>query len=220
MIDYEDDSLESVSVGYQNVYRAMQAGEVCPLDDLHDIEATLALIRKADDRIAFFKDLKKRRAEQIDQEVAKLSDRVEFLKQVVLATMTASKEKSVKFPGVGTASRRKGSDKWEVLDEGKVIEALKDHGEADRLITMVPKIDKKGLNKLLGEWQAIDKLPGGVQLIKGEEGLTLRFDDDIDTSDAPQPDAMSPVPVKPKPEPQLAKASNGEFEEYDKLDFT
>lgn len=205
--------VEEVSVGYENIYKAMQAGEIRPLADLHDVEATLELIRQIDKKVDFLKELKKKRVSQIEQEVSKLSERQEFLKEIVIKTLQASKEKSVKFPGIGSASQRSSKGKWEIVDEETLIETLKKEGEDD-LVTYTPKINKKELNKLLDQWKLIDKLPGGVKYVEGEVGLTLKFDKDGEASDdLPSVDSL-PVPKKPQAEESVSE------EDFDQLDFT
>lgn len=186
----------TLSVGYQDAYKAIQGDEERPLEDLYNIESAISLIKKDEDRIEQYKALKKKRAEQIDVEIKKLEARVSHMKNIILLTLNDKKEKSVKFPGVGSVNKRKIAAKWEISDEEKLLEVLKKRNELNNCTKTKIDIVKKDLNKLLDMWHKSDEVPKDcINRVDEGESITVKYDVDIDTSETPDIDDV-PVPKK------------------------
>lgn len=201
---------ESGSVGYHALRDIFTNGRESPLPDIYSLESVLATIKKANDDISYFKALKKKRIEAIDEEVAKLENRVEFLKTVAINTLNSHNEKSVKFPGLGSVSKRKKSGGWVIIDEDKLVEFLNNEGESG-IVEMKPKIKKNELNKLLNTLDKVNKIPDCVEKGEDKESLTFIFDKEADT------DSAIPYDDIPLPKKNVSKSENS-TDDYDGLD--
>jgi hypothetical protein len=182
--------------GVTKVIEAMASGEVGALDNVYDLESVMALIKQSDDLITYYKELKKRRVESIEREVAKHVSRSDFLKQIILSTLQSEDEKTVRFPGLGKATRRKKKGGWVIEDENALVATLKEEGEYDTVVEEKLSIRKKELNKLLDTWSPIDKVPASVKKDPDGEGVTLTFEANVlESEDMPSLDDL-PVPNK------------------------
>lgn len=196
------DTIEEATVGYEDVFEAIRGGSVRPLEDLHNVESALSLIRDARRQIDDFKELKKKRANAIDEKVESLKGQVEFLSNVVSETLKNSNEKTVRFPGIGKVTRRQVKGKWVIDSDDDLFTVLKKEDEFDNIVEMKPSIKKKELNKLLDTWSKIDKVPDCVKREEDSEGLTFSFEDerqnetpDIDNIPFPKKQSLSDLEI-------------------------
>lgn len=189
----ENDIHSQGSVGIKDVIDILQSGEAKPLQDTESIEAALQLIKKSEDQVKQFKELKKKRIEAINQEIETLETRVQFFKQVIIKTLKKSNQKTIKFPGIGKVSRRTKKGKWLVNDEVEMIQILKNENEFDNCVEIKEDIKKTSLNKLLDVWERVDKLPDCVEREPSEDSVTISFEkstSDKDDIDVPDPDEL------------------------------
>ena len=175
---------QNIAVGSTEVARVVATGEVQPLEDLHDIEAIVYVVKDLSKQIDSLKELKKKRATAVDNAIEKITTRIDFLKSIVFATLKKHKEKKVRFPGVGYVSQRKQRVSYEISDEQKLLEVLQKENEYENIVEEVSghNIKKHELNKLLGMWSKIDKLPDCVSEQKSDPTVTMTFDDEISDS--------------------------------------
>jgi hypothetical protein len=178
-------------LGMQETIQILESGHVQALDDVHNLEAALELIRKGDERVEEFKVIKRKRAQVIDEEIEKIESRNEFLRSIIAKTLKQAKTKSVTFPGVGKVSARDKKGNWVVKDESELLKVLKDEGEYAQIVEVEEVIKKKDLNKLLDVWEKVGKLPTSVGREPDQDAVTIKFDKPVDD---PQD---APVPVKP-----------------------
>jgi len=183
-----------------------------PLEDEAQLEDVLVAIDEASAEIEFLKHLKKRRTDQIANEISKQDGKVSRLREIIQQTLRASKVKSRKIPGIGKVSRSDRSGTWEIEDEEKLIQELSKRGELDNVANKQYKFDRKALNELFDLWSQTEELPEFV--IKGEssEVLTVSFDKEFKDGDVK---SSSVTPVKNS----SIEAIEIDEKDYDKLEF-
>ena len=163
---------------YENVFRRKELhdmyadGEVKPLDDVYLIEDTALTIQELNKKLEFYKGYKKKRAADISDEMKVLQNKVEFFKGIIIATLKANKEKSVKFPGSCSVSARNQKPKWQIDDEEEFItvlqEAQKAGEDVDDVLEVVTQYNVKKVEaaKLLAVWESSGKLDGFLKKAK------------------------------------------------------
>jgi len=167
---------------YENVFRRKElhdmyaAGEIQPLDDIYLIEDTALTIQELNKKIDFYKEYKKKRAQDITDEMKVLQNKVEFFKGIIIATLKENKEKSIKFPGSCAVSARNQKPKWQIDDEEEFIavlqEAQKAGEDVDDVLEVVTQfnVKKTPAAKLLATWESSGKLEGFLQKAKDGKG--------------------------------------------------
>jgi len=147
----------------KEMYELLEAGKIVPLSDEFMMPDIVALIRKFEQEIDYYKSFKKNRAVPIDEAIEKNEKRIEFFKSVIVATMEKLNATSRKFPGVCRLNIQPKKATWKVLDPTKLLEVLKAENEYDRVVETKPVVKKDELNELLDTWQKIGKVPDCVQ---------------------------------------------------------
>lgn len=172
------------------------SGEAKPLEDLYSLEATSLIIKDLEKKVEFYKDYKKKKTDEIDKEIKKVSSKRDFLKDVIIATLKKNKEKSIKFPGVCSISTRNNPHKWVIADEEEFIKqvekALAAGESAEGVVEEVLEkhIIKKEANKLLDAWEANGRLDeiaaefdnGASFAVKEPQttSVSLKFEKDVE----------------------------------------
>lgn len=187
-------SLET-TVGYENTYEALREGVVRPLEEANDLEAAVAMVAHNRKLIDDLKDLKKKRVKSIDEAIARAEGQNSFLDQIIIQTLDKDGESTVRFPGVGKVSKRIKKGKWIVEDEESLLDYLSEEEEYDKIVTQVPKVDKKELNKLLDIKEKVDALPECVKREDPETSLTFTFEKESKVVDS---DDLSSVSIPQK----------------------
>ncbi len=189
---------EELSVGYTNVVMTEQESStehIKALEDIHSIEAAIAIIKKINTDVSSYKELKKKRVNHIDAKIQFLTRRQDLLKSIILSTLNENDEKIVNFPGIGKVSKRKKKGIWTVQDEKLLFDFLKEEKEYDNIVEDRPTIKKSELNKLLEDWKDLDKIPNCVIRTDDAESVTITFeksfDTDIDLDEIPIPKKSS-----------------------------
>jgi hypothetical protein len=178
-------------LGMQETLQVLESGSVQPLGDVHHLEAALELISRGEEKAAEYKEIKKKRAQLIDEEIERIESRNEFLRSIIARTLKETKTKNVSFPGVGKVSARVKKGKWVIEDEDQLLKVLKDEGEYATIVRTEEVVQKGELNKLLDVWEKVGKLPTSVKREKDEDAVTIKFDKPaLDTTHD------IPVPVK------------------------
>ncbi|MHA1470678.1 MAG: hypothetical protein ACTSSP_08990 [Candidatus Asgardarchaeia archaeon] len=155
---------------YENVFRRKElhdmyaAGEIKPLDDLYLIEDAALTIQELTKKVNFNKDYKKKRSQDINDEIKVLENKIDFFKSVIVSTLKSNKEKSVKFPGSCAVSSRNQKGRWRIDDEEEFITILKAAKKAGEDVDDVLEefvqynVRKREADKLLDAWQSSGKL--------------------------------------------------------------
>ena len=173
---------------YENVFRRKElhdmfaAGDVQPLEDMYLIEDTALTVQELNKKIDFYKEYKKKRAQDIADEMKVLANKVDFFKSIIIATLKKNKEKSVKFPGSCSISARNQKPKWQVDDEEEFITVLKEAQKAgedvDAVLEVVTQYNVKAVPaaKLLALWESSGKLEGFLQKAKDSKEVVSKTD--------------------------------------------
>ena len=190
------------------LYQLETARVVEPLDDLRLIEDATMTIKEVDKKIAFYKDYKKKKNEDISKAINSLEDKVAFYKSIILVTLESKNEKNVSFPGSCKITKRKSPDKWVIKDEEAFRDSLKGTPEEKKVVQEMMQyiIDKKEANKVLKAWEKSGKLndiSDSIDKEEGKVGISISFlEDKVVKSEVEEA-----IPVKNKKE------------NYDSLEF-
>jgi hypothetical protein len=171
-----------MSEEYENVFRRKElhdiyaAGEVRPLDDLYLLEDVALTVKDLEKKKDFYKGYKKKKSQDIADEIKVLDNKVQFYKSVMVSTLEANKEKSVKFPGSCNISSRNQKAVWKIKDEEEfiaVLQAAQKAGEdVDDVLEEVTQynVRKREANKLLLMWEQSGKLEDFLKKAKKGSG--------------------------------------------------
>ncbi len=160
----------------QELYDMFSKGEVNPLEDLYGIEDLALTYKEIENKIEFYKGLKKKKVKDINDAINVLENKLVFFKKVVLVTLEDNNEKSVDFPGSCRASSRKVAANWNITDEEefiRIIEKAEEDGQkVDGVVEEVKEfvIKKKFAKKLLDTWEKNGNF---------EKYITVDKDDDV-----------------------------------------
>ena len=163
--------MENIVLNKKKIY---ELDKIEPLDDVLDIENIILLIKKITNKIDFYKKLKKKRNNDIDEVVSKLEDKVEFYKQIIIVTMEEKVEdNTLTFPGTGRVNSRKSKDNFVIKDEEKLFKFLKKEGKFEEFVktSSISSVSKPLINKYFKELDTVEKLPDFV--VKETKGKTL-----------------------------------------------
>jgi len=162
-----------------NEKELMEMTEVEPLEDMLDIEKVALLIKKMNEKVDFFNDLKKKRTEDVNKEIAKVDNKIDFYKQVILAT-TANMDgkRHLTFPGVCSVTDKKTPDKFTIDDMDKFVEYLKKEDKVEEFIRTKEEtvVDKSAVNKLCKKMTKGGNLPDGIIKEKEKRQLSIVFE--------------------------------------------
>lgn len=163
---------------YENVFRRKElsdmfaGGEVKPLTDMYLIEDTALTIQQLSKKLDFYKGYKKKRAQDISDEMKVVQNKIDFFKDIIITTLKHNKEKGVKFPGSCAVSSRNQKSKWQIDDEEEFItvlqEAQKAGEDVDDVLEVVTlfNVKKREADKLLSIWESSGKLEGFLKKAK------------------------------------------------------
>jgi hypothetical protein len=165
-----------------NEKELLEMSEVQPLDDSFDIEKVALLIKKLDEKVGFLKDLKKRRTEDVNKEIAKMENKIDLYRNVILATMEKEEENHLNFPGVCDVKSKKPASTFIVEDEERLIEYLEDEGKKDEIFSVKSEVvmNRNALNKLCRTMNKTGNLPGGMKKVEAKsKQLSLAFEKEM-----------------------------------------
>jgi len=170
-----------MSFDTREIYEMFSTGEAKPLEDILDIEQAALVVKNMTNKIDFYKKLKKKRTQMLDEQIENLSGKVDFIREVMLVTLQESEEKTLTFPGICKVGDRKGKDKFIITDEDKFKDFLKEEGKFDDLVkvTTVEKVIKKDADKFLKDLDKSGKLPDSIEKEEATSGLQLTFEKEI-----------------------------------------
>ena len=176
-----------MSKEYENVFRRRElhdmfvSGEVKPLDDLYLVEDTALTVQELTKQLDFYKEYKKRKSQDINDEVKVITNKIEFFKAVIRSTLKSNNQKSVKFPGTCIVSSRNSKARWKINDEEEFIavlqEAKKAGEDVDDVLEKVVQFNvrKREADKLLNIWEQNGKLDDFLSKAKkGVKDIVLK----------------------------------------------
>ena len=153
----------------KELYEMYSSGEAQHLDDIMDLEDVGLTVGELEKKISFYKEFKKKKRQDIDNEIKVAENKIMFFKTVILSTLKHYKEKGADFPGSCKIGSRNNKGVWVINDEAELIKILqevrKESEEEDKaLIDKVLKskteysVAKKEANVLLSAWKESGKL--------------------------------------------------------------
>ena len=203
---------------FENVFRRKElhdiyaSGEVKPLDDIYLLEDVALIVKDLEEKKDFYKGYKKKRSQDISDEVKVIDNKIQFYKSVMVSTLESNKERSVKFPGSCNISSRNQKAKWVVNDDEEfiaVLQAAQKAGEdVDDVLEEVTQynIRKREASKLLEIWESSGKLDDFLKKAKNGSGDIVKKEPkkttvsikylDVEEDDTDDSDADIAVPVK------------------------
>jgi len=188
------------------VHNVLKSNEPDALDDMLSIEDLVIEIKKMNKKKIFYKQYKDKKNNDIDIEVKKIDNRIDFFKQVIIKTLQKNEENSISFPGSCKIIKRASKGKWNILDEEKFMEFLKEEEEYDNIVKIETKnvIQKKPLNTLLNSLNKSGDIPDCINKDPDTVSLSIQFIEDTNEDD------------------NIVKEDNVilEKDDYDKLDFS
>jgi copper chaperone CopZ len=159
----------------------LKANQATTLDSEMEIEDCIGYISEINKRLEFLKRLKEKRMQEIEKQFSSLETRRDLLKTTIFNTLKQHGHKSLNFPGVGKVAIKKTPDKWEIIDENKLIEVLTEKLKDEECEMVIKrKIQKSELNKILDVWEPQNKIPNCVKKEEGIEGVSVTVDKSID----------------------------------------
>jgi hypothetical protein len=137
---------------YESIYQNLNNDDFV-LSSVYDIDNVLSLMKEANDKEQFYKELKKFRNDQISCEIEKHATRALKLKNLIARTMAQLEpsKKTLDFPGVAKVTRKKDSLSWEVEDEDAVIRYFASKNMKQDIVETEEKLSKKKLNEALAK---------------------------------------------------------------------
>ena len=154
------------------------------LTDKYDIEPVLSAMSQMEKKVEFLKELKKRRASLIDEQIAAEEANIEKLCDAIKNCMALNKAKTLDFPGVGKVSIRKTKGTWTVVDENGLRSHLESLNKFDDVSEETWRFKKKELNKVLDELEANNNASDHVKRESEKESLSISYAKD-NSSDVP-----------------------------------
>lgn len=154
------------------------AKEVKPLESEFEIEELFVAIKSMEEKIEYFEALKKKRAKDIEEEIAKIESKIGILKYVISLTMDATEKKSLNFPGTGKVSITERKGKWVIDKEDELLEMLckeLDENDYKRLIQTKTTYAKKEIDSYLDQWEQGGKIPPCVHRGPSSKPLKLSY---------------------------------------------
>lgn len=156
--------MDSVEMIRKEIMEMIEKDEIRPAKDLYEIEGLAILAQEYIQKQEFYKEYKKRKIADIDNEIKKMEVKEDFVKKVISATLKEQGQKGVHFPGTCKISTRKNKPKWVINDEEKfrkmVEEAFNSGENVAGVIKEVTtsKIVKTEADNLLNAWESNGKL--------------------------------------------------------------
>lgn len=157
------------------------SGNVPPdyvLGSVYEIEDLLLMMKSIDQKIDFFKELKKHRTKSIDEKTSSLEEKIDSLRSIVLRTMKQlePKQNTLNFPSIGSVTRRKPTGSWQVDDEQVLIKFLDENGAKDNVVKVKETIDGRKLKQVLDDFSSARVPVPGVTHKPGEESISIKYE--------------------------------------------
>jgi len=154
------------------------------LDDIYEVEGVLLISQDMNDKIEFYKNLKKKRNQDIDSTINQLDKKQIRLRSIIFNTMKKhSNKKTLNFPSVGKVSIKKTRRNWEVVDEKQLLDFLEQNGSTEGVTESQVKIKKKELKEKLEYYKSQEIEVPGVEEIEVKESLAVQFEKNINSVD-------------------------------------
>lgn len=162
--------------------KTLLGGDLPPdyvLNSVYEIENVLLMLKSIKKKADWFKDLKKHRAESIDEKITELEEKSDRLRAVVLATMKKLEpdHTTLNFPSIGAVTRKKSAGKWNVDNEELLTDFLDKHGYKDQVFKVTSKLDSRKLGDALEDLSNARVDVPGVSYSEGAETVSIKYED-------------------------------------------
>lgn len=191
--------------GGEKLNEVMQGGD---FDDFSQLEDALIEIRKIQAEAEHVKELKRRRTAIYNDHIKQLEEKESILRGAIDRCMSSSGKKSLKYPGVGSISKRKRKGTWTILDEDALVEHCRSLGVGEEAISQIVKIDKTKMNKVLDSLLQNNNIPNSVAE-KSEDSESLSIS--VEKAEVEQTE------VAPQPKKMIKQGSDSAGEDFDSL---
>lgn len=181
-----------MSSDFETMFATGIPADYC-LNSVFEIEDLLEMVRQLEDKVGFYTELKRYRTKVIDEEIAKLEERSDSLRKVVLNTMKHANKRSLNFPSIGKVVCRAGKTTWQIDDEDKLMDFLDKQGVKSQVVQVKEVVDKKALTKVLDNMSDQDIHPVGVKKIEAQEGISITYEKDDSAQTAKPKVATKPT---------------------------
>jgi len=162
------------------------------LESEFDIEEVLSAVKSMRDKIEFYEALKKERSGAIQQEINKVTEKMNFLEKVILDTMDKVDKKSINYPGIAKVTKTTRKGKWVVNDSDEIVDHLKstDIAAYNKVVSKKDVVSKRDLDSVLEMWEKTNQVPDCVEKTDPTTSLKVKFEDirvdDADDDDSGQ----------------------------------
>ncbi len=146
------------------------------LDSVFEIEELLSDLKSVNEKIQFYKDLKKFRADCVSEKIEECSVTAEKLRKIIHNTLSKHDEKTLDFPGIGKVSRRVAKGKWHVNDTNAAADYFENKGLRDSFITTKESINLRNLSKIVESHRSQGETIPGTVLGQDKESLSVTFE--------------------------------------------
>jgi len=148
------------------------------LNSVYEIENVLLILKSLDQKIDWYKHLKKYRTASIDEKINDLEERMSRLRDVVLSTMKKlePKRSTMNFPAIASVTRKANPGKWEIEDEESLLVFLSKSGHKNDVIKVKETLDMKELKKVLDDFDVSSVKVPGVIHTPGKESISIKYE--------------------------------------------
>ncbi len=169
--------------------------DVKPLEDKYDLEEAAFAIKECTHKIDIQKGYKRKKNQDISNEIAVLQNKIDYYKKVIVATLEKEGEKNINLTGACKLSLRKARAKWIIDDEESLLKVLEDADEMKNCAVKIDgwKTDKKKIDKILNDWEKSENLPPSVHKDLGETGVSISFVEKEEEVPAKAEDVVVPI---------------------------
>lgn len=145
------------------------------ITDAVDLEDLLLEINRLDRDVTFFRKLKKKRVQPIDERVKEYESKISKIREIVFQFMDDSGDSKLDFPDVAKVLKRKKSGHWQVEDEEKLVKSLSKMKLLGDVAEQNWKFDKKKLSAMLNDLKENNNLCDGVIRTEDEQTISITF---------------------------------------------
>lgn len=164
---------EFEAVSSEKIKEVLQGGD---FSDISELEDALIEIRNAQEEVEHVKALKKRREEHYNAQIKKMEERERILREAVGRCMSSVDKKTLKYPGVGSISRKTVKGKWNIKDEQALVAHCERLGIGSDAYEEVVKINKTKMNKVLDDLEKNSNVPECAEREDDKESLSVTIE--------------------------------------------
>lgn len=168
-----DEGFEAVSS--DKIKEVLEGGD---FSDVSELEDALIEIRNSQEEVEHVKALKKRREEHYNAQIKKMEEKETILREAIERCMSSFDKKTLKYPGVGSVSRKTVKGKWNIKDEQALVDYCENLGIGSDAYEEVLKVNKTKMNKVLDELEKNSNVPECAEREDDKDSLAVTIERD------------------------------------------